>query len=75
MAEIPSPPPPPPPSAPKKESFLPDGQFVCYFLIGFPGYLFATRPATNARQTFFRVSLMLMGIAGLFYLRFRKKKA
>ncbi|HSY18922.1 MAG TPA: hypothetical protein VK815_11330 [Candidatus Acidoferrales bacterium] len=69
MTETPSPPPPP-----KKPGVVPDAQWICYFAIGFTGYLFVARPTQNAAQLIFRLSLLLGGVIGLLILWLRKKK-
>jgi hypothetical protein len=64
----------PPPQPPKKTSVFPDAQWICYFVIAFTGYLFATKPTNTTAQLIFRLTLVLGGVVGLLILWLRKKK-
>ena len=66
--------PPQEPEPPRKTSVFPDAQWFCYFLIGFTGYLFATKPTTTTGQLIFRLALILAGVVGLVIIWARKKK-
>ncbi|MEO5984305.1 MAG: hypothetical protein ABIP80_02300 [Ferruginibacter sp.] len=65
---------PPPQLPPKKPSLFPDARWLCFFLIGFTGYLFFTKPTTTQAQLIFRIALMLAGVVGLVIISMRKKK-
>ena len=64
--------PPEPPQ--KKAGAFPDAQWLCFFLIGFTGYLFAKSPTTTSAQLIFRLTLMLAGVVGLIVIWTRKKQ-
>ena len=70
MTESPS----PPPLPPKKTSAFPNAQWLCYFVIAFTGYLFATKPTNTTAQLIFRLALMFGGVVGLVIIWLRKKK-
>jgi hypothetical protein len=63
----------PPTPTPQQTPLLPDAQWICYFVIAFTGYLFATKPTQTTGQLVFRLALMLGGAIGLLLLWLRKK--
>ena len=67
---------PPPPTLPgKKSSALPDVRWICYFTVGFTGYLFATKPVNTTAQLIFRLALLATAMAGLVVIWWRRKKS
>jgi hypothetical protein len=63
-----------PPLPTKKTSPLSNPQFICFFLIGFTGFLFLSRPTTTAAQLVFRLALMLIGVIGLIVIWMVRRK-
>lgn len=66
------------PPLPKMEGQKPQANdplsFVFWFMIAFPGFLFATSPVNNTAQLIFRLALIVVGVGGLIALKLFRKR-
>ena len=63
-----------PSGSPKKPGLFPNAELICYFLIAFTGYLFATKPTHTTAQLLFRLAVLVGATVGLVVIWLRKKK-